>query len=157
MEDFQWLFAAYKMGKFEEFPQDLGRYEFQDAFMEVLTRDWHEAYLLSAMHPRGPNTPVGLVAMRVRDNRGDRLTVEPHVTWFPWASLRNKIETTVKFINHQRVDRFVLIFADKEAQPFFEKSIKRYGILRTSGGYISKYPPHNNGPAYIFESKEIDE
>ena len=68
---------------------------------------------------------------------------EPHVTWFPWATTRNKIETILKFLTEMRRDMTLAIFVREEFVPFFER-MKHYGVIR-HGCKVFKFWPDGTG------------
>ena len=66
--------------------------------------------------------PVGLIGADV-----DELT-RAHVTWMPWASARNKMETMLRFLNVMRFTRTVLVESAPDSERFWRR-MKDYGVL----------------------------
>jgi len=75
----------------------------------------------------------------------------PHVTWFSWATPRNKIESTVNFLKDLVKDGNVVIFSEKKTMYFFSH-MARYGILDRRGT-LKKYFP-DGGDAIIYQGRK---
>lgn len=86
-----------------------------------------EMFMLHAPAPK--DAPVGIV-MCLPGQRPDHSW--PHVVWFPWATLRNRLESAGRFLNVMRREVKMFVAADSEGRPFFDR-IARYGILRRAG------------------------
>ena len=123
-DDLKFLWAAYRKGTFQ-LEEDLTQGMFKDALANHLAA-FNAIYILLARVQDGQR-PVGLVACH---DQGYRL--EPHVIWFPWASDRNKLESTLNFCNKIRVTRVMILFAPQKDTPFFEH-VSRYGVLQRRG------------------------
>lgn len=67
------------------------------------------------------------------------------VIWFPWASVRNKLESALNLIEASRGENTILDFADETDQPFYVRlckygSARRIGTLYTlDGKKIAQY------------------
>lgn len=126
----KWLYAAYRKGAFK-LPDGLSQEDFVSAVM-VETLGFEEIYTLFAplyeeSHHRGEKVPIGLVGANFNQHR-----MEVHAVWLPWASRRNILEASLKFLNFMRARHLVLIFVRKETRHFFEH-LCRYGVLRNVG------------------------
>lgn len=141
--DIKYLWAAYKTGGFPNIQQGMTMLEFKQA-SEAQLLSYDVALLLSAYNG-GAVRPVGMILGYLSGHR-----MEPHATWFPWATARNKLETIVHFINESRRNYLVLVYAWGENQKFFIH-LGKYGILKQVA-----LIPHWFGPkedALFFVSK----
>lgn len=84
----------------------------------------------------------------IKDNR-----MEPHVFWFPWASPRNKIEGTMKFLNVMRKAWTTIIYSEETNRKFF-KHIEKYGVIRQVGKIHNYFP--NGEDASVFQTRDLD-
>lgn len=135
-EDQRDLFAAYKLakGKAPYFEENLGPNEFVDA-LSVLINGFDASFVIQA------ERPLGLV-LGMQDGVLPHI-MWPHVWWFPWATPRNKIEGTLKFITELR-DDFLLLIVGKEDEKDFWVHICKYGVLERIGklpGYFGLDDP----------------
>jgi len=105
--------------------------------------------MASAMTAKGER-PVGAFFVEyVGGGSLVRLEAEPHVQWFAWASPRNRIEATVKFlVELKRVLPFRFHVTESDAEFFFH--IGKYGILRCVGK-VHHYFGADRG-AFLFQS-----
>jgi len=83
-------------------------------------------WMLVAPTPKG-KIPVGVIGERSVDTPAGKW-IEPHVTWFPWASPRNKVETILKYLQVRRFEVPMLIIANRKVEPFFRR-MKGFGVL----------------------------
>lgn len=131
----KYLWAAYKRGVFKELPPELDPFDFRRTVLASLEGILAagEAWTLSAKTPKG-EIPVGLVLARIKDG-----FCEPTVFWFPEASARNKLETSLRWlIDHKQKYKLVLWIGPKD-WTFFGHLCK-YGVLRTVGKYRGYFP-----------------
>lgn len=136
------------MGAFSA-PRDLD----QDGFFDWLARlDHAEFFILEAVGEKGM-MPVGFVAVTA-DGEIPHV-VYPHVEWFPWATVRNRIEAAIGFINALRRDFLLLIRVKQDVAKFYEH-ITKYGILQVMGRlpcfYAYDLSPENT--SIIFRSRK---
>lgn len=100
-------------------------------------RDWlasgvaksAETFILEAPGERGL-MPVGFV-LTTRDIEQPHV-LYPHVEWFPWASMRNRLEAAVSFIQGMRKEFLLIVRARERDAPFFEH-LTRYGFMHCLG------------------------
>ncbi len=137
-DDLKYLGAAWKKGALDSMggvfaEHDLSAQEFLQRAAEALADlpDGTGKWMLEAP-VGGKLTPVGLMVAAVVEHR-----MEPNVYWFPWASMRNKLETVVKFINFMRRHYLVIVMHPVAMKPFFE-AVARHGVL-TRAGVIPGY------------------
>ena len=151
--DWPFLIAAYKKGTFDnvllglqqthDLPEieELTNEEFRALFTEFFREGEH--YILtartSAFKTLDGQVPVGLV-----DTNPDNHRMTPRVLWFPWASPRNRIEATVKFLDDHRKENLILIFDDEQSHRFFVR-MAQYGILNRVGIASGRIPFWENG------------
>lgn len=94
---------------------------------------------------------VGPVAIIVARSNG--YLYEPHVSWFPWATPKNKVRVSVSFFQKFRYRQLgvIRVHALEGAAGFF-KRLKKYVPLF----YVGKIPggdEHGRGDDYIFYLK----
>jgi hypothetical protein len=75
--------------------------------------------------------------------------VEPHITWFPEASSRDRLEGSVKFLCELKREIPFLIVSRQRDRTFFEHLCK-YGVIRTVGKLRDHYG--KGGHASLFQS-----
>ncbi len=139
-EDLKWFYVAHKTGSFA-LDEDLDPVEFKTRALEFIGL-LDDAFTLFAQTGRG-EIPVGLMMVGLSEHR-----MEPHVFWFSWASARNKLESTVNFINEMRGMWKVHIVAEEKYWPFFVH-VCRYGIMKRVGKLEGWYA---KGDAMMFLS-----
>lgn len=131
---------------------ELSRDEFEAKFLE-LTSGADEVYVALAKLFRngsehdGEMTPVGMALAYFSEHR-----MEVHAYWFPWATARNTLESTVKFIAAVRKKYLVLIFAKPGVKAFYE-NVSKYGVLRRASKVKGYY---GNEDAYLFHSTGLE-
>lgn len=91
------------------------------AFLEL-----GDSRILIAKTKRG-RIPVGLM---LAADKGS--FYEPHVSWFSWASPRNKLETMLRYFADRRHDATFVIISEIEWKDFWEL-LARYGVLKRIG------------------------
>ena len=156
-DDWPFLIAAYKKGAFDDvlkmlqrtldLPEieELTNEEFRALFTELFRTGEYAVLtaMASAFRKMDAQVPVGLVDL---NSEGHRMV--PRVMWFPWASPRNKIEATVKFLDDHRKDRLVLIYDNEKSHLFFVR-MARYGLLKRIGPASAEIPFWENGEQSI--------
>lgn len=134
-DDAKWFYAAYKKGDFDDLDEI-----FQDELKpaEVLWTigqlfEGEEWFILEAKTPKGI-APVGLVS------GVNGAVYAPHAIWFWWATPRNKLECSVKFLSEIGRETTMVITAPKTEARFFDRLLNskengRWGlrILRRVG------------------------
>ncbi len=139
--DLKWLGAAWRKGALDGLGGPFAdRSLSAEAFVEEARAALGRAAALWMLEaPVGGRTvPVGLVVGAVAEHR-----LEPHVCWFPWSSLRNRLECTVKFLNLARRDFLVIVVHRPDQARFFE-AVAAHGLLRRLGvvpGYYADASP----------------
>lgn len=133
--DLRWFWAAYQKGAFDGFfDDDMDQETFTASILTViaeLIERGNDFVVFDAEISRG-TSPVGIVTVGYIDH-----AAWPHVAWFPWASMRNKVECSVLFLKELKKEVMPLIAADEKDVPFFSH-LARYGLLRRVGS-LRKY------------------
>jgi len=150
-DDMKYLYAAWRLGspvlqaiKTENTPE-----AFTEAFGEHIALRFQRAYTLIATPPGKDTMPVGVVFGIVPFYQKQVMWLGDFI-WFPWASPRNKLETTVHFLNQMRKQYTIIGFCEPEAINFFEH-ICRYGVLRRAGTVFDFF---EEGPRGIFQTRK---
>ena len=120
-EDLKWLWGAYRKGGVD-LPEGLTPQDFREKAADMLA-GFDEAYLLEI------DRPVGVVGVGFTD--GERV-FQPRALWFPWASSRDKLTATLRFLREMGKERVGMIFSEPEDKSFLEH-VCRYGVLRRVG------------------------
>ena len=138
-----YLWAAYTKGTFEEledFPKDLEPGQFKDRVVANIYN------LLDSGHAMGVGIcatsegeiPIGLIITEFQPDYA-----LPHAYWFPWASDRNKLEFSVRYLVDLKAENLILINVSETLAPFFQH-LGKYGILRRIGTIKNWKPGVNN-------------
>lgn len=152
-DDMKYAYAAWKLGGIalphftssgptpEEFSASFGAY---------ITNAYQACFTMLARPPgRDSVIPVGII-FGVMPSKGNKIIWIGDFVWFPWASKRNRLETTVHFLNQIRGDQTVLGFATADEIPFFEHVCK-YGVSRRVGTVFDML---DAGPAALFQTRK---
>jgi len=125
-EDWKWLWAAYKKGSFSDIlKEDLSQKEFVET-ASILFQHAVGLYTIFS-----GEKAVGLIMIIDRIFLVDHY-LEPHISWFDWATDRNKIEGVAKMVLELRKLAPVFIQVPVETSKFVTH-IAKYGILRRVG------------------------
>ncbi len=65
--------------------------------------------------------------------------IEPHVVWMPWATPRQILEGSLRFILDQRVDREIAVYGERQFSPFWVR-LAQYGLLSRVGTWPAYFP-----------------
>lgn len=149
--DIFYAWASYKSGGFDDvFKPDLDAKQFRDAFSELISSRYDAAWLLSAKTTKRGVFPVGM-ALGFWPHRIARpFLVLDALVWFPWASARNRVESTVEFLNKMRREIQMIGFARAKDKRFME-TLARHGIGRRIGTSMSIFA---DGPASVWETNK---
>ncbi len=145
----KWVYAAYKKGAFPDVPEGHDGTQFRNELLALYERigQGGEIWILEAPNDvslKSDINPVGLARASYNQH-----VMEPHVHWFPWATDRNKVETTLKFLTSMRFRAVSLIHAKEEDAPFFDH-ISDYQVLRRVGTIHNYYGTEN---AVLYQTK----
>lgn len=124
--------------------------EFNEAFSAELENNYYGAWTLFAETKRG-FLPIGMVFVFPSHPNPEMapFAIIGDMIWFPWASTRNKIESTVRWINDTRKEVPLVEYASLEHKGFFEVMAK-HGIMRRVGTSHNVYPGQ---PTSVFETR----
>ena len=151
--DWPFLIAAYKKGAFDELLQTI-RARFELPEVENLTNEEFRAlfseffnlgeYVVLTAHCHAFKTiedqvPVGLMELNREAHR-----MVPRLVWFPWASVRNQIEASIRFLDDKRKDHLILIYDNAKSHPFYVR-MAQYGLLKRVGKIDGRLPFWANG------------
>jgi len=85
----------------------------------------------------------------ILDIAGTPYVTEPHVTWFPWVTAKNRITNFLWAVEEMSKTSEVLLSIQKDQIPFFEHFVKK-GILRKIG-FINRLPEIDEVHLYQYE------
>lgn len=129
----KYAWAAYKKGALapmgEAFTQEMTADEFKTLFEQYVVSNHHAAWTLVASTSRG-TIPVGFVLAAWAPNAP--YMIVNGACWFPWASKRNIIETSVAFFNGIRKELSLMFFALPEHKRAYE-ACAAHGVIRRVG------------------------
>lgn len=111
------------------------------ALVEIeVTTKYHAAWTLFAETKRGLS-PIGLILgfYPHPDQAFSAYMLVGGIVWFPWASVRNKIESAVNFFNRIRNEIPMMGFAEMDHKKMYEV-ICRHGIMRRIGTSMNVFP-----------------
>lgn len=133
--DLQYVGAAWRKGALEELhevfrDQEMDAERFGEVFQQFVVELFQVALTLFAETPMG-RIPVG-VFLGLIPYPGKALMFAGEMVWFPWASDRNRLETTVGLLDQLRTDWTVIEFARAKDRAFFDV-ICRYGVMKRIG------------------------
>lgn len=105
------------MGMWEDiFDPDMEKDEFREQiihWLETVDMDW----MLEAEF-EGKIRPMGMVLGWLSPGRR---IIEPHVNWFPWASMRTRFECAAQFFSEVRKEYKVFVYSGSEDEAFFTR------------------------------------
>lgn len=131
-----------------DFQREMTPAEFKELFQAHVTELYGAGWTLFADSSKG-YMPIGVV-LGILPTPVSPFIIIGDMLWFPWASRRNKLESTVNFINEVRKEVALMEYASMEDQRFFEH-ICKYGIMRRVGtSYVI-----GDGPAAVFETRKV--
>lgn len=150
-DDVRYAWAAYKKGALAVMGKpfdgaDLDAAEFKATFEKAVVANFDAAWTLSAPTKRGV-MPVGMV-FGVWEPRRPYMVVAG-VAWFPWASGRNVVESTVAFFNARRKEIPMVGYA-KQAHKRIYEICCQHGVMRRVGTSWVVFPDEQ---AAIFETR----
>ena len=145
-KDMAILWAAYKLGSFEErIEPGLEQKEFAALFITIAS-GYNLGWMIEDRNAKFKNEygPIGIV---LAVSNGWEL--EPHFEKFQWASAKNILKSFVAFLQMMRYDKtigIVNIYSLKDSKNLFDH-ITEYGVLR----YATKIPKGDiRGDRYIY-------
>lgn len=137
------LWTAYESGCFEELPRNLKQEDFAREVENLtqirellLAEDFNSAYKES----KGPIAFASIL--------GDGWRIEPHVEFFPWASRRNILRSSVGFFQMVRYKKIgvCIVKSLNNSTKLFDKC-KEYGVLFYVGKIVNGDP---RGDEYVY-------
>lgn len=143
--DLKWMWLASQMGAFEGMVLSEDQDEFTEQILTLISNLMTQGglvYILSAKNTRRENkdelTPIGMVMVNFYEN-----AAWPHITWFPWASPRNKLEGAILFIQELK-ERLPILLICPESDMHFFSHLSRYALL-SKGCKLKKHFGEEDG------------
>lgn len=121
----RWLWAAYLTGVWKDLlTEGLSRDEFAVTVADLLGAVDHD-WIFEVQGEKGLQ-PIGLVTA---DNRFAGHGIEVHADWFPWASARNILESTVQFLIEKGRDTKIHLYVEESYWPFWQR-VWEYKVIK---------------------------
>ena len=120
-----WVWAAYRRGAFPGLAEGMTPAAWAELIRSQaynLMQAGGDVFILLAK-----DVPIGLVAVELGQRQA-----WPHVTWFPEATLRARLECSAKFLITIKASINAVIVSEKQDVKFFERLCK-YGVIRPIG------------------------
>ena len=141
--DMRWLWAAYKLDTWAgRMFEGMSQEQFNDDVISIVSAA-DVAHIIEAPCDRGMQ-PVGIVLGRVF---GKGRCLEPHVDWFPWSTVRNRMEGAAHYLKHVGRSFKIFLFIDQENLKFWER-IYDYRVIVRGCKVVDHYGPGE--PAMMF-------
>lgn len=146
----RYFWAAYKQGALDEMHivAGLDAQAFGDEIAQEIVTRYDGAWTMLAETPRG-FLPVG-AAFAHWAGIGAAWMLVDGVVWFPWASTRNKVESTVSFFRAIHYEVPMMGFARSRDRKMYEICAD-HGVMRRVGTSSNVF----DGPATIFETRAL--
>ena len=129
-DDGKYFWLLYKLGKLEIFEKELNVNDFRQTLWNYIFKIYDFVWVLEAKTLKGYQ-PAGFVFGKILgpiNEIGDML-------WMPWATERNKLESSVNFLNDMRKTTTLVWQCEAQDREFFTH-VCRYGIARRVGTLI---------------------
>lgn len=139
-EDIKYFYASYKKSGHD----DKTPLEFKNELLRHIQTSYDDAFVMMA-RVEGKKEVVGGFFSQY----AGPLMVVGDITWFPWASKRNRVESMVNAINELRKERLMIFISTLKDKRFYEY-ICRHGILSRIGHIQELY---KDEPAVMFQSR----
>lgn len=154
-DDLRYVWAAYKKGYLASMGEqwasgEMDSAEFAKALEVEITTTYHGSWTLLAESRKG-YVPIGLVLgfWSHPNPRFAPFMIVGDMIWFPWASDRNRIESSVAFFH--RVEVPMVEYAREQHKRFFEM-ICKHGIMRRIGTSFNVYPGESTA---VYETRKL--
>lgn len=149
MEDLAYAWAAYKTEGLPHFPEGLTQEQFKTMFSKLVLDDvFHAIWALKADTKRG-HIPVGFAFGFWLHPAQPETMIVNQLVWLPWATARNKLETTANFVTKGRKEMKMMAFSRVEDKSFLEV-LAKHGIIRRVG---TSHNVFSDGPATVWETR----
>lgn len=136
------IWAAYKRKSLPNFPEGMNETQFLEFVSHIsesksifIADDFNRQY--SGMGP------IGTIYIK-----SDTWNIEPHAVFFPWATTRNKLRSSVAFFQMVRYKKIgaCIVYCTIESRALFDKT-SEYGVLQYRTNIPNAEP---EGDRYIF-------
>ena len=141
--DLRYFYAAHREGVFRKViaGTQMKPAEFNEAFAAFV--DQFTGFYAASLKQDKPLVLVPYIKSDIR--------IEIHAIWMPWASPRNKLESTVAMFKElSRWNTVITTVLDEDLD--FYMHVRKYGILRYIGE-MKKYTERHTG--YLFQGVSI--
>lgn len=132
-DDVKYAWAAYRKGALspmgEVFAQEMNAEQFRQSFEAFVVQNHHAAWTLLAPTSKG-KIPVGIVLAAWAPNAP--YLIVNGACWFPWASIRNRLEAMVCFLSGVRKEHQLVFYSLPEHKRMYEVCAM-HGIVRRVG------------------------
>jgi hypothetical protein len=138
-EDVRYAWAAYKMGALKSaFEDGLTPEAFKTEFVQFILSRYDAAWVLFA-ETRNGFIPAGLALGFWPHAAVSHFLIFNNFVWFPWATPRNRIESSVNFFKWIRHDIPMIGFARPRDKKFCEV-LAQHGLLAKVGTTFNVFP-----------------
>ena len=136
--DIRYAYGAYMIGGFSEdlFPKGMTPKQFTELFFD--RTDLFDMEHVVEFSGR----PIGIIAAH-----GNEDVFEPHAHWFSWATPRQILQGSAKYLDKMRQHRWGVIHIPEERKNFM-LHLAKYGLVRPVG----KFDHHPKGRSYVYET-----
>lgn len=138
------LWVAYQKNPFYWLEKNLSQTDFAKSIEEISSR---EDLLIWEDSNKNFKSGKGMVGVCSLSTNGWKY--EPHVQFMPWATKRNKLRTTVAFLQYIRYSKKVgacVVYSLEDSIPLFDKCCE-YGVLHRVGKIVNGDP---RGDEYMY-------
>lgn len=146
-EHIKYLWAAYKKGALSDIfdGTDLNARDFKNSLEDIVLSNFDAAWIISCNED---DLPCGLVLGNWHPLKDDVMFISM-IAWFPWATKRNIVEGTIRFLDDVRKELSLIGYASMEHKNLYDVAA-RHGVVRRVG------TTHNfkEEPVAIYETKQ---
>lgn len=136
--DLKYIYASYKLTGGDIEPE-----EFHKITLEEIDTSYDYAWTLKALH-KDKLSPVGVI-FGIENNGVINIV---NVIWFKWATLRNKLESILKFLSIIR-KKYLMTMNVPQEQKKFMLHLCHYGMLHRVGSLLDIYQE----PSPLFQTR----
>ena len=129
-------------------PKDLQAPEFRQMTLDTIAESikWGWNFVVFIAKTSAGMIPIGIVRLATEEWR-----IEPEFSWFPEASLRNRLECVAKWLVSCKGRHLVLVYASPRDTTFWTH-LAKYGLLRRVG--TMRHYERDGENAAVFQSVE---
>jgi len=144
-KDIGYLWVSHQKKPCHWFPKDCTQEQFAKKLEEM--SQWYEYYIAEDRNKeyadKGPIAFLGVAS--------DGWKLEPHVEFFGWSTVRNKLNTVVSFLQMFRYKKIgvIMIYSLEDSKNLFDKACD-YGVLHKVGKIVNGDP---RGDIWLYSVK----